>query len=622
MKRRERKMSMLIFDIETDGLLSDLTQLHCLSIFDGQSLIGYRPDTVEMGVRRIQKALDKGEYIIGHNIIGFDLPALSLLYPWFKVIREQRPQVIDTLVLSRMLCPDVKDSDYKLFKAGKLPGACIGSHTLKAWGYRLGKFKGEYAEETDDAWGVFSEEMLEYNKQDVRVTVALYNHLRQLYSSDRAIRLEHDIQWLMVKQEENGFPFDLDKAKALEIKLRKRLAVLSSELTNLVPPIPDKIFIPKRGNKRLGYKKGVPIQRYKDFNPGSRKQIQWLLENHYHYSISQEKLDEDTFQFIATDPKATKEVQQLALSLSEYLMVVKRLGQLADGQQAWFKSIGSDGKIHGRVNPCGAVSCRATHSSPNIAQVPHNGAPYGKECRSLFCVPAGWWQVGVDACGLELRCLAHYLAPYDKGQYADVVVNGDIHTMNQKAAGLKTRDEAKTFIYALLYGAGDAKIGEIVGGGALEGREVKETFLHKTPAVKRLRHDIHRVLVAKTAYGRVIRWRRRYLKALDGRHLSVRAEHSALNLLLQSAGAIVCKKWLVLTEERLLRRGLKHGWSGDFCLMAWIHDEQQIACRTKEIADIVVKEAQEAMRDTQAFYNFRCQLDADGIVGKNWCECH
>ena len=131
-------------------------------------------------------------------------------------------------------------------------------------------------------------------------------------------------------------------------------------------------------------------------------------------------------------------------------MIIKRLGQLAAGKQAWLKAVQADGKIHGRVNPCGAVSGRATHSSPNIAQVPHNGAPYGKDCRSLFHVPDGWWQAGIDACGLELRCLAHYLAPYDDGHYADVVVNGDIHTLNQKAAGLNKREEAKTFIYAFL----------------------------------------------------------------------------------------------------------------------------------------------------------------------------
>lgn len=447
---------MLIFDIETDGLFDTLSTLHCLSIYDGEKMTGYKQAECVDGVKRLQHALETGEEIIGHNIIAFDLKALSILYPWFKVSREQRHLVIDTLVMSRLLCPDLKASDFGLFKKGELPGECIGSHTLEAWGYRLGERKGTYAKETEHAWDTYNDDMLTYNKQDVKVTTLLYKHLLSLNHSQIAMTLEHEIQWLMVKQEENGFPFDTDKALILERDLRKREAVLSSQLMKIAPPIPDKVFVPKRDNKRLGYKKGVPIQRYKDFNPGSRQQILWLLTNYYHYTpdvVDEDgkiKVDEETFQFISTDPKAPTEVQKIALTLAEYLMIIKRLGQLADGKQAWLKAVQADGKIHGRVNPCGAVSGRATHSSPNIAQVPHNGAPYGKECRSLFYVPDGWWQAGIDACGLELRCLAHYLAPYDDGHYADVVVNGDIHTLNQKAAGLNKREEAKTFIYAFL----------------------------------------------------------------------------------------------------------------------------------------------------------------------------
>lgn len=173
-----------------------------------------------------------------------------------------------------------------------------------------------------------------------------------------------------------------------------------------------------------------------------------------------------------------------------------------------------------------------------------------------------------------------------------------------------------------MYGAGDAKIGKIVGGDATEGKRLKKKFLAATPAIKNLRKAIEGVLVKETYHGKITRWKRHYLKGLDGRLLHVRSIHSALNLLLQSAGALVCKYWIVRTEERLLDRGLKHGWEGDFALMAWIHDEQQVACRTRQIAEIVVQEAQLAMRDTQVFFNFRCQLDTEGIIGHNWEECH
>jgi DNA polymerase I-like protein with 3'-5' exonuclease and polymerase domains len=623
---------MLLFDIESNGLLEDMTVIHCLCISDGhKNIVRYGPDAVERGIKRLHNAIRSGEGICGHNIINFDIPAIQKLYPWFSIDRGQRKNIVDTLVMARLIYSNIGESDYGRYRAGKLPGTLIGSHKLAAWGYRLGVLKGTYAEDTEDAWAVFNEEMLDYNEQDVVVTECLYDKLLEQKYSQTAIELEHKIAWLMAQQERNGFPFDVQGAIKLEGVLRARAAALDEKIRKMVPPIPDKVFIPKRDNKTLGYVKGVPIQRYKEFNPNSRQQIEYIICKHYGYlpdnvelyaEDGRLKMDEQTFKYLKGDKKAPKEVQVLAPLLEEQLMISKRLGQLADGSQAWLSHVKADGRIHGRVNPNGAVTGRATHSSPNVAQVPHNGAPYGKECRALFGVPKGWIQAGIDACGLELRCLSHFLYPYDEGKYAYEVVHGDIHTANQKAAGLEKRDTAKTFIYAYLYGAGDAKIGKIVGGDATEGKRLKKKFLAATPAIKNLRKAIEGVLVKETYHGKITRWKRHYLKGLDGRLLHVRSIHSALNLLLQSAGALVCKYWIVRTEERLLDRGLKHGWEGDFALMAWIHDEQQVACRTRQIAEIVVQEAQLAMRDTQAFFNFRCQLDTEGIIGHNWEECH
>ena len=310
----------------------------------------------------------------------------------------------------------------------------------------------------------------------------------------------------------------------------------------------------------------------------------------------------------------------MATLMEEYLMISKRLGQLIDGKYGWLKMVKEDGRIHGTVNPCGAVTGRATHASPNIAQVPASGSPYGHECRELFTVPQGWFQAGIDACGLELRCLAHFMSRYDGGAYAHEVVNGDIHTANQKAAGLPERNQAKTFIYGFLYGAGDAKIGKIVGGDATEGARLKRKFLQQTPALANLRDAIKGTLVEAERFGKVIKWRRKYLKGLDGRPLHIRSLHAALNTLLQSAGALICKYWIIRLEERLLSLGYDHG--EDFQFMAWVHDETQLACRTYEIAEVAVREAQEAMRDTQAHFNFRVQLDTEGKIGRNWSDCH
>lgn len=623
---------MLFFDLEADNLLPRLTQAHCLTIIDHQGNIDTftHPEGVRLGAKKLMQALQNKEIIVGHNIIDYDLPALEKLYPQeIQITKNLRKYVVDTLVLSRLIYSELGDKDMGLIKKDNLPARLRGSHSLKAWGYRLGELKGTYAEETENAWTTFNEEMLAYNIQDVKVTIKLFQKLNTKSFPQTAIELEHKTQWLISRMKQNGFPFDKEKAEKLEQNLRTRHAILDSKLRSVVPQIPDKIFVPKRDNKKLGYIKGIPIQRYKDFNPNSRQQIEWLLLNHFSYHPEEEelyegdrlKIDDNTFRYISEDEKAPQDIRELASIMEEYLMITKRLGQLIDGKYGWLKMIDeTDGRIHGSVNPCGAVTGRATHASPNIAQVPSVSSPYGKECRELFCAPPAWYQAGVDASGLELRCLAHYMARYDGGAYAHEILNGDIHTANQKAAGLPERNMAKTFIYGFLYGAGDEKIGKIVHGDAKDGKRLKKKFLEQTPAIANLKEAIKNTLVEKEKYGKILKWKRKFLRGLDGRPLTVRSLHSALNLLLQSAGALICKYWIIRLEERLLEQGLHHG--ADFQYMAWVHDEVQVACRTYEIAEIVVSEAQEAMRDTEKYFKFRVRLDTEGKIGKNWKDCH
>lgn len=666
---------MLIFDIETNGYLADLDRIHCMAILEVDISLAelytlkaeelrqrlaqgrmteYRPHEVKEGVLRLFDAINRGVAVVGQNIIKFDLPAIEKVFPWFSVLRTQRHLVVDTLVLARLIYADIDDWDFTLYKKGIIPGKLMGTHKLEAWGYRLGVLKGTYGHDTENPWESFSEEMMKYNVQDVEVTTKLYERLAGKNYPEMAIRLEHEIAWLMAQQERNGICFDVDKAHQLEGVLRAKLADLTARLLAFVPPIPDKVFVPKRNNRAKGYVVGVPIQRYKTFNPNSYQQVEWLIRKHWGYSPLNEELydipkgfkvagdnylqfrlktDEESIQYLKDDEQAPEDVRKLAEILEPYLMVAKRLGMVIDGPKAQIKFLTSEGKIHGSVNPNGAVTGRASHAFPNLAQVPKVSknkkgiqrgleGKYGYECRELFGPPPGWTQVGVDASGLELRCLAHYMYPYDNGAYAHEVVNGDVHTLNQNAAGLEKRDDAKTFIYAFLYGAGDAKIGRIVKGTATDGKRLKGKFLDQTPAIKSLRDAIRDTLVAEEFRGRVVKWARRYLFGLDGRALYIRAIHSALNTLLQSAGALVCKKWAIRTEERLLERGLKHGWDGDFAFMLWIHDEIQVAARTPEIAQIIVEEAEQAMKDTQAFFRFRVALTTEGKVGANWAETH
>ena len=597
----------LIFDLETDGLLDEVSKIHCLVIKstddDGgvASFEGSTPNTtIERGLKWL---METHQVIAGHNIIKYDIPVIQKLYPWFKV---DTTKVFDTLVATRLVYANIKDTDNVLLKQEKLPGKLFGSHSLAAWGHRLGNHKGDYT----GGWETFSQEMLDYCVQDVEVTAALYQKIIDKNYAQQALDLEHQVAWLMAKQERNGFHFDMKKAAELLGTLVQRRGELERELKEYFGSwevqLPD--FVPARDNKTLGYKKGVPVNKIKtvEFNPSSRDHIADRLTTLYGWKPAdfteggKPMVDEVVLGKLTYPP---------CKQLTEYLLVQKRISQLNEGGQAWMKCE-KKGKIHGSINPNGAVTGRATHSYPNISQVPSSGSPYGPECRALFTVPNDWLLVGADASGLELRCLAHFMAKWDGGKYAEILLGGDIHTENQKAAGLSTRNQAKTFIYAFLYGAGDAKIGSITGGASSEGRKLKQKFLRSLPALGRLVEAVQGAA------------KRGYLVGLDGRHIHVRSSHAALNTLLQSAGALVCKKWLVYLEEDLNAAGLKHGWEGDYAFCAWSHDECQIACRTPEVASYVAHAAKAMVEKAGNFFNFRCPTAGESKVGKTWADTH
>ena len=591
----------LIADIEADGLLDTITQVHCLAAVDVDTgeAFDFKPWELGEGLELLSKA----DIILAHNGIGYDFPALEKI-KGFKVPAEKQR---DTLVMSRLIHPNLMDTDGDLVRRGVLPGKLHGSHSLKAWGHRLDKHKIDF----DGPWDVWSEEMHYYCKKDIETNLALYQHLNPDAYSQPSLELEHRIARLCEFMTNEGWPFDREKATNLHALLIGEQAKLRNELVEEFGSWREleREFIAKRDDKKRGRVKGELVQVFKtvEFNPGSRqhifKQLQLLGWRPSVFTEGgQPKVDEDILASLETKfPQAAK--------LTRYLMLEKRLGQLAEGKNAWLQLVTPEGKIHGSYNPNGTVTGRASHRSPNLSQVPAHG-PYAKECRELFHVPKGWKQVGVDFSGLELRCLAHYLHPIDQGAYAEVILDGDVHSYNQKAAGLPDRNTAKTFIYGWLYGAGAERIGKIVGGSKARGRELTEQFLKSVPAVKTLKTKVaHNVSVASE------------LRGLDGRRLPIRSEHSALNTLLQSAGAVLCKQWLVDSYDALVREGFKPGWSGDFTFLGWIHDEVQLAVREglEEEAGRIVTEC--ATRAGEP-YNFRVRLDSEFKIGTNWSECH
>lgn len=512
----------------------------------------------------LQKYLDSCDLIIMHNGICFDAPVLRR--NWNITMKQN--QKCDTLVLSRLLNPSLE-----------------GGHSLDAWGQRLGFAKGDFK----DFDSGYSAEMESYCIQDTLVTEKLYLHLTAELNAkkfeERSIKLEHNVQAIIAKQEENGFKLNERDAITFLTTLQSKLAILETELQNIFP---TKTIL------RVSEKTGKPLKPIiEPFNPGSRKQIgERLIEKGWKPEKFTENgqaiVDEGTLEGL-NFPEAK--------AIAEYLLLQKRIAQI----KSWLDVVQPDGRVHGKVITNGAVTGRMTHHSPNMAQVPSCGSPYGEDCRDLWIVEKGYKLVGIDASGLELRMLAHYMKD---DAYIYEVTQGDIHTANQKAAGLETRSQAKTFIYAFLYGAGAAKIGKVVGAGAREGQKLIDSFLENTPKLRKLREDVARICKSSGS-----------LPGLDGRRLHVRSDHAALNTLLQGAGAIVMKQALVILDERLSKLGV------DYKFVANVHDEWQIEVE-EAYADMVGKLGVQAIESAGRVLEMRCPLSGEYRVGNSWKETH
>jgi DNA polymerase-1 len=512
----------------------------------------------------LQEYLESCDLIIMHNGINFDCQVLKETW---KVI-PKLSQVCDTLVLSRLLNPSLE-----------------GGHSLDAWGQRLGFLKGDFCD-WDAGW---SQEMEDYCIQDTLVTAKLYNHLVTTLQSEefslQSQRLEHEVQAIITKQEKAGFRLNQVGALQLLSELKTKLDSIQVAMQSIFPARVESNRISKLGK---------PLKDIvTDFNPGSRKQIaERLIEKGWKPTKYTEKgsviVDETTLEGLDF-PEAK--------AIAEYLMLQKRIAQV----ESWLEAVKEDGRVHGRVITNGAQTGRMTHMSPNMAQIPNSGAIYGPECRALWTVEKGNKLVGIDASGLELRMLAHYM---NDDEYTNEVVSGDIHTANQTAAGLQTRNQAKTFIYAFLYGAGSAKIGSVVGGTAKEGQKLIDTFLRNTPKLQRLRKAV------ADAYAK-----RGRLQGLDGRKLLCRSEHSALNTLLQGAGAIVMKQAVVILHKKLVRAKIWHEFKAN------VHDEWQIEVREAD-AETTGKLGVESIEKAGIVLKMNCPLTGEYKVGNNWSETH
>jgi DNA polymerase I-like protein with 3'-5' exonuclease and polymerase domains len=648
-------MTSLVFDSETDGLLEQLTKLHCLAFAD--------VDTDELhsfadqpGYRPIEEGLDilaKADTIIGHNVIKFDVPAIQKVYPRWK----PRGTVRDSMLTASLVYPKnptLFDIDRKLIEADKLPKHLMGRHSLEAWGHRLGDYKGDYK----GGWEKWSEEMQVYMDQDVRVTTKLWRKLLKELAAWEAsagkrnaifecVELEHEVAWIIARQERYGVRLDVEHTGRLLGQITDQHDMLMREMANLFPPkVVRTPFIPKVNSSKFGYQKGVLTYKEKTipFNPGSRDHVADRLIGLGWKPVERTKdgkwkVDDDILQDLPW-PEAQK--------LARMFKLQKQIGTLSTGRGAFLKKVTKHGTIHHRCDSNGAVTGRATHSDPNM-----NVSKEG-EFRSLFGPVNGGIQVGTDADSLEARVEAGFTVKYDGGAYREMILSGDksqgtdVHTRNMNAikpiVSIITRDTAKNTKYAWTYGAADWKLGFTAGAKgtreavASAGGKIRRRMLAASPGLAKLVETIDGILSGyKVVNGKKIkRAKRDYLWGLDGRKLIVRAKHAALNTLFQSAGSVIFKKAMVLREVKLTGHlpsvigtqgvGVIEGGflvpGKDYEQMLWVHDETQCEARNHEVGERVGKAMEDAIREAGEHFKFDCPMAGNSDYGKNWGECH
>lgn len=602
-------MTVLIADLESDGLLDVVSAIHQITTYDPATKewmeyndqLGNPDGTIEDGLM----ALSKADQTIWHNGLGYDLMALRKA----RNFELEPGRVVDTLVLSR-LARAVRP----------------GGHSLSAWAARFGK---GFEKVDNEDWSKWTPNMMRRCKEDVKITAKLYRRFKPMHDKlAQASATEHVCAWQACLLNNHGFTLDAGEArKVLDVKMVEctdRLAAMQAKMPPMwVQEKPPKALKNRPNKNHWGHGIIAPGARFtqvelQEFSPSARLQIAARLT----------KLGWKITRRTPTGlPDTSADVLRLspfeeAHMIADYLDVDKQISQInskikKDGSGGgWLHHQGVDGRVHPSFNPTGANTHRSSCSSPNLQQVSK-----AKEMRRCWVPKEGWVLVGVDAAGLELRCLAHYLAKWDKGEYGRILIEEDIHTYMQGVVKFYTRDNTKTLEYAWLYGGGDAKLGSIVRDDAFDGnhplpprpsntavgKALRSTMENGVPGLGRLANGVK----AKAASGK--------LQGIDGRTLWVRSPHSALNLLLQSCGAIVIKTAWAMMADELGSRGLRYG--EHWATVIQVHDEWQIEARPDVAEDVgaavilCIKKAGEAL-------GFRIPLDGSIKIGPNWAETH
>lgn len=596
----------VVLDIEADALdPKKVGSIHCVvckDIDNDEMQVFYGEDMRE---RFSVYAKDITE-VIGHNILEYDLRVLSLLYG-IDLANKISCTVTDTLILSRLL------------NVGR-----IGGHSLESWGIRLKFPKGNF-----NNFSEFSDEMLEYCKNDVELNAKVYLELRKVIdrngqSFDRAIKCEHDIQRVCVDMHDNGFRFDRANAEAIRDELINKISKLDLEIVSCFPPrvvethLKTKTRIdvvnfnpnsPKQVIDKLWEAGWKPVDRTKgskkNQNPDKKEKFDkygWMLNEH---NLS--TLPEDA-------PQGLKVLVERRLLQARVNTLTEWLGCYDD----------TDGRIHGRFNPLGARSHRCTHSNPNMGNIatkktikyntPHlreTATDLGGRMRSLWICDDDSWLVGCDMESAHLRIFAHMI---NDENFTKALISGkkedgtDPHSVNKRLLGeaCVDRDRAKTFIFSFLNGAAAPKVSEIFNCSIKVAKSALSEFVRSYPGLE----DLKRNVFPRDA-------KRGYFIGVDGRKIICDSEHLMMGMYLQSTESILMKYANLLWREELDKLNIKYRQ------VNWVHDEwvtEVVGDRT--IAERVGQIQSDAIRTVGEIFKLRCPMGGESKIGKNWLEVH
>lgn len=630
-------MARYVFDIECDELLQKCTRMWVMCAYDLDTKESFH--WLEGDLSWIQK-FKEAKALIGHNIVNYDLAVLKKLFN-FEV--NKSTLIYDTLLLSQIL-------DYKRFDND--------GHSLETWGRYNDYHKIEF-----NAFHEYSEEMLTYCQQDVKLSTLVYrnlvNELSELVrkseekSPGSGIRLktyikaEHAAAKWCAEAALHGWPFDLEAANSLmttlEAEMQKAYDALYSRLGMKCVAVDKKkgeVEVKKPKWTKQGFY-DAHISNWFNIDPcsgyeGEERPIigefcrvefshlsldsvadvkMFLYKNGWTPTEWNTKVNPLTGKKEKTSPKITEDSLEFlggdGKLYTEFLTAKSRYGIL----KTWIENTDQNGNLHGDCMLIGTPSMRARHSI--IVNVPSADSPWGKEMRSLFIAKPGWKLVGCDSSGNQARGLAHYL---NDPKFIDTLLNGDIHQYNADVLtkvlldmGIDykvPRANAKRILYAFLFGASGPKLWSYIFGNLDDenGKKLKKGFLKAVPGFKDLIEKLENI------YGKTSKFGNGYIPSLAGNRIYVDSFHKLLVYLLQSAEKITCSSALMLTVQKLEEENIP------YVPLIYYHDEidfmvpEEFAERAKEIG-------QSSFKEGPKLFGVNI-MDGGGKIGNTWYDVH